>query len=121
MCGCRLEGRAVPWLTREDQVLASVEVRRQRGRELDTVVVLRRPTIVHALGSGRLDVAWCRNVPEEPHDTAREVVEVKRTMTLSATRPIAPGFWMAAVIVASAGSFERWRLRAGDRLTITGD
>jgi hypothetical protein len=111
----------MPWLTREDQVLASVEVRRQRGRELDTAVVLRRPTVVHAIGSGGLDVAWCRKVEGEPDEAAREVVEVKRTMTLRAICPVVPGLWMPAVIVASAGSFERWQLRAGDRLTIAGD
>jgi hypothetical protein len=115
----------VPWLTRDDQVLASVEVRRRPGRDLDTVVVLRRPALVHAIRSGGgLDVAWCRKVadePADPTDRARELVEVTRTTTLSATRPIAPGMWMAVVIVAAAGSFERWRLRSGDRLMITGD
>jgi hypothetical protein len=115
----------VPWLTRDDEVLASVEVRRRPGRDRDAVVVMRRPTLVHAIRSGGgLDVAWCRNVPAEPGgptSPARQLVEVMRTLTLSATRPLAPGGWSAAVIVAGAGSFDRWRLRPGDRLTITGD
>ena len=112
----------MPWLTRDEEVLASVEVRRRPGGPLDAVVVLRRPTLVHAVGSGRVDVAWCTRAEDGAAGLRPdgEPVVVRRTTTLSAIRPVMPGLWMPIVILAGAGSFERWRLRAGDRLVITG-
>jgi hypothetical protein len=108
----------VAWLTRDDEVLASVERQRRPARGLDTAVVLRRPTVVYALGGPGLDVARCKKIRT---DAGADVIEVRRMVTLGRRRPVVPGFWSPAVIVAGAGSFERWRLRRGDQLVLTGE
>jgi hypothetical protein len=80
------------------------------------VVLLRRPSIVRVTGSGPVDVAWCSGAGT---DEEGETVQVRRIGSLGSRMPVAPGLWMPVVIVAGGGSFDRWRLRAGDRLVIT--
>jgi hypothetical protein len=106
----------VPWLRREDEVLASIEARHRTDSGSGAVVVLRRPAIVRISGSRAVDVAWCSGAGS---DEDGETVQVKRMGALGARMPVAPGLWMPVVIVAAGGSFDRWRLRTGDRLVIT--
>jgi hypothetical protein len=116
-------GRAVPWLTRDAEVLAAVE-RRTRGypdRDTGGAVVLRRPLLVHAPRSASIDVAWCRPAAAPTGAPGSEVVEVLRVRTLGRRLPTAATWRSPVVIVANAGAFERWRLGVGDRLEITGD
>ena len=103
----------MPWLVREGEVLASVEVAqrpRQRVRGLlgrDVVVggmVLRPCRQVHTVGMHfPIDVAFC--------DRDGRVLRVATVPPWRLTRPV----WRAGfVIEAAAGAFERWGLRPGD-------
>ncbi|MGH9076181.1 MAG: hypothetical protein ACRDY0_01775 [Acidimicrobiales bacterium] len=119
----------MPWLMRADEVLAAVETGRARLRGwppggVDGALVVRGPGVVHTLCSPQgVDIAWCAPGPARPPDLpidGCEGLEVRRTATLGSrrvARPLAPG---ATAVVAGAGAFERWRLRAGDRLQVTG-
>ncbi len=104
------------WLTRGDEVLASLESGRgHRPDEASGVVVLRRrPLLVRGPLRGCVDVAWCRPGPDGD-------VEVRRMVCLGPRMPVVPGWGSPVVVVASGGAFERWRLRVGDRLTVRGD
>ncbi len=108
----------MPWLTRDDEVLATIDVGRRHRRRGERAVVLHRPIAVCALRSPGLDVAWCRR---DGASEDAETVEVRKVVTLGPTRPFLPCLLAPAVIVAGAGSFERWRVRVGDHLAITGD
>ena len=95
----------MPWLLRDGEVLAALEVApsRRAVRELQTIegAVL--------LDGGRparprfpVDVAYCRRT-----DDGLVVVSLKRR-------------WGAACLVlAEAGAFERWKLAEGDTLEVT--
>ena len=109
------------WLTRGDEVLASLErTRRRPDPESGAAALLERPKLVAAPLLGTLDVAWCRPVPSgEP--TSPGQLEVCRLVRLRPLRPVAPGFGPPVVIVATGGAFERWRLAVGDRLVVHGD
>lgn len=105
------------WLLRGGDVLASAEVAeawadRARGlighSSYDGALLLRHTRSVHSVGMRfPLDVAF-----------------LDRELTLVATSRLRP--WGVAlprrggchVLVAQAGSFERWRLRTGDQLEI---
>jgi uncharacterized membrane protein (UPF0127 family) len=109
------------WLMRDGDVLATAEIadtRRARRRgllgrdELDGVIVLRPCRTVHTVGMRfSIDVAFC--------DADGTVL---RTYSLRPWR-VTPVVWRASYgVEANVGSFERWRLRAGDRLEVrTGD
>lgn len=109
----------MPWLVREGEVLASLEVAasfttRLRGvigrSELDGAVLLRGARSVHTFGVRfPIDVAFC--------DRDLAVVE---TMTIRPNRVCRPRWRARAVLEAEAGAFERWRLRAGDQLDVKG-
>jgi hypothetical protein len=105
----------VAWLTREGDVLATLEAdRRLLGATFQGALIMRRPALVHTLHPAvALDVAWCTPAPEHR-------LEVRRTATLKVRRVGLPCLRTAAVIVAPAGSFERWRLQVGDILETTG-
>ena len=105
------------WLLRDGQVLASISVAdslaaRARGfsarDESDGAVYLAPARFAHALGVGcALDVAF---VDDE--------LTVLTTCRLGMPRM---GRWCHGahgVLEAEAGAFERWTLRAGDRLEI---
>ena len=105
------------WLVRGDDVLAAAEVavtRRLRakglmGREdLEGVMVLRPCRQVHTFGMRfPIDVAFC--------DSEGIVL---RTVSLVPWR-VSPYVHKAAfAIEAHAGAFERWQLRAGDRVEL---
>ena len=105
------------WLVRDGDVLGTAEVARtakSRRRGLlgrdghDGALVLQPCRHVHTAGMRfPIDVAFC---------DAEGVV--LRTVTLAPWR-LSPYVRRAAFVVeAEAGAFERWRLRAGDRLEL---
>ncbi len=107
------------WLVRDGDVLATVEVaerfadrhRGLLGRETVEGALLIRPCRqVHTFGMRvPIDVAFC--------DREGRVL---RTMTLRPWR-ISPVVWRSTMALeASAGAFERWRLREGDRIEVRG-
>ena len=108
------------WLLRDGEVLASLEVAdrvpaRTRGllgrSSLEGAMLLRPAASVHTLGMRfALDVAYC--------DRDLVVLETGRMppWRLGRPRPAA-----RAVLEAEAGAFERWGLRAGDRLEVAGE
>ncbi len=108
------------WLTRDAQVLATVDDRGDRSG----VRLVEGPALVHTLGGGTpVDVAWCRrrDAPTAPSRSSPPVLEVQRVATLGSWRlgrPCPPG---RVVVVAGAGAFERWRLQVGDRLEVEGE
>ena len=105
------------WLVRDGDVLAAVEVAdtaaaRRRGLlgrdAFDGALVLRPCRTVHtARMRFPIDVAFC--------DTEGVVL---RTVSLPPWR-LSPYVHKAAfVIEAQAGAFDRWQLRAGDRVEL---
>ena len=105
------------WLVRDGEVLATVEVPdgvagRRRGllgrTGIDGAMLLEPCRSVHTIGMQfAIDVAFCD----------RDGV-VLRTATL-APRRLSPLVVRAAMALeAEAGAFDRWRLRAGDRVEI---
>ena len=109
----------MPWLVRDGEVLASLEVatsRRERrkgllGRDgMEGALLLRPCTSVHTAGMHfDLDVAFC--------DDDLTVLETVRMRPWRVGRP-RPG--ASCVLEAEAGAFERWRLRPGDQLEVKG-
>jgi uncharacterized protein len=109
----------MPWLVRDGEVLASVEVaesRRDRRRGLlgrngmEGALLLRPCSSVHTAGMRfDLDVAFC--------DDDLLVLETVRMRRWRVGRP-RPG--ATCVLEAEAGAFERWRLRPGDELELKG-
>jgi uncharacterized membrane protein (UPF0127 family) len=109
----------MPWLLREGEVLAAVEVADRLGARLrgllgrdgvDGALVLTRSRSVHTLGMRfALDVAYCD----------RDLT-VLRTVAMRPYRVGRPRLRARYVIEAEAGAFERWRLRPGDKLELKG-
>src|SRR4051812_26030015 len=107
----------MPWLLRDGEVLASLEVAETMGSRLkgllgrdgiDGALLLRRAKSVPPLGMRfGIDVAFCD----------RDLV-VLRTVTVSRHRMTRPAMRARAVIEAEAGAFDRWHLRPGDHLEI---
>jgi uncharacterized membrane protein (UPF0127 family) len=107
----------VPWLLRDDQVLAALEVaehRRDRmrgllGREgIDGALLLRPGKSVHSFGMRfPLDVAFLN----------RDMV-VLRTVTLRPNRLTRLSLKCHCIIEAEMGAFERWKLQPGDQLEV---
>lgn len=105
------------WLVRDGEVLATAEVARTRrertrgllGRDGFTgALVFRKCRQVHTVGMRfTIDVAFC----------ASDGIVI-RTSTLRPWR-FSPLVWRSKfVIEAEAGAFERWNLRAGDKVEI---
>jgi uncharacterized membrane protein (UPF0127 family) len=110
---------SVPWLLRDGEVLASLEVadgRRARARGLlgrdgvDGAVLLRPARSVHTVGMRfPIDVAFC--------DDGLRVIRVVTMPRYRVSRPV----WRSrAVVEAEAGAFARWQLRPGDVLEVKG-
>lgn len=109
----------MPWLLRDGDVLAALEVaesfpsrlRGLLGRDgLDGALLIRPARSVHTFGMRfAIDVAFCD----------RDLVVVGTTC-LRPHRAHAPRPRTRAVLEAEAGAFERWGLRAGDRLEVRG-
>ncbi len=107
----------MPWLLRDEQVLAAVEVadtwrdrmRGLLGRDgIEGALVIRPGRSVHSFGMRfPLDVAFCN----------RDMV-VLRTVSLPPNRLTRPALRCRCIIEAEAGAFERWKLRPGDRLEV---
>lgn len=110
----------MPWLLREDRVLASLEVARTRserrrgllGRDgLEGALLLERTRSVHTVGMRfPIDVA---------HLDAEGTVLRVATM-----KPNRIGAWVlkaASVLEAEAGCFEWWSLQPGDELKVEAD
>ncbi len=105
------------WLLREGEVLAALEVAESReervrgllGREgIDGAILLRPARSVHSVGMAfTIDVAFC----------TKDLV-VLRTICMRPNRMTRPALRGGCVIEAECGSFERWKLQAGDRLEI---
>ena len=108
----------MPWLLRDKEVLASVEVmesraarlRGLRGRDgFDGAVLLRPARAVHTVGMRfAVDVAFCDS----------EMVVVHLVSAVAPFRLVLPRPRSRCVIEAAAGSFERWCLRPGDKLEV---
>ena len=109
----------MPWLVRGSDVLASLEVAKGWPARLkgllgrtgvEGALLLRPARGVHTLGMRfALDVAFCS-----------ADLTVLRVATVARHRlPRAPR-GTRAVIEAEAGAFERWGLKAGDRLDVRG-
>ena len=98
-------------------MLAALEVAESReervrgllGREgIDGAILLRPARSVHSVGMAfTIDVAFC----------TKDLV-VLRTICMRPNRMTRPALRGGCVIEAECGSFERWKLRAGDRLEI---
>ena len=109
----------MPWLVRDGQVLASLEVAdsfRRRGRGLlgrdgfDGAILLRPARSVHTLGMRfPIDVAYC--------DADLVVVRIARMGRHRVGRPCLKA---TQVIEAEAGAFGRWGLQVGDQLDVKG-
>src|SRR5690349_15106444 len=105
----------MPWLLRDGEVLASVEVAGgSRGRAkgllgrdgLEGALLLKPAMSVHTIGMRfALDVAYL--------DGDLKVLAMTR---MAPWRVGLPRFSARAVLEAEAGSFERWKLAAGDEL-----
>jgi uncharacterized membrane protein (UPF0127 family) len=110
----------MPWLVRDGEVLASLELatswRERRkglmGRDgIEGALLLRPCTSVHtARMRFDIDVAFC-----DEHLKVLETVRMRRW------RLGMPRRSSSCVLEAAAGAFDRWRLRPGDQLEVTGD
>jgi hypothetical protein len=109
----------MPWLVRDGEVLASLEVAdtfRGRGRGLlgrdgiEGAILLKPARSVHTIGMRfPIDVAFCD----------RDLVVV-RTVRMARHRLGRPCLKACQVIEAQAGAFERWGLEVGDQLDVKG-
>ncbi len=107
----------MPWLVRDGEVLASLEVadslrsrlRGLLGRDgIDGALLIHKARSVHTLGMRfPIDVAFC--------DRDLRVVA---TTTMRRYRIGTPRRRARYVLEAEAGAFERWHLRSGDRLEV---
>jgi uncharacterized membrane protein (UPF0127 family) len=110
----------VPWLIRDGEVLAALEVADSPGARLkgllgrdgmDGALLLPRTRSVHTVGMRfPLDVAFC--------DGDHRVVDM--VCGMPRLRLCRPRLRAREVIEAEAGAFERWRLCLGDQLEIKG-
>lgn len=107
----------MPWLVRDEQVLAPLEVarsatERSRGllgrRGIEGALLLRPAMSVHTMGMRfDLDVAYC--------DAEMVVLD---TVAMRRWRLGRPRIRARSVLEAEAGSFARWELHPGDRLEV---
>ncbi|MEX2293677.1 MAG: DUF192 domain-containing protein [Acidimicrobiales bacterium] len=107
----------MPWLLRNGEVLASLEIAASRGARrtgllgrdgIDGAILLTPARSVHSFGMRfPLDVAWC----DRDLTVLRIVHLPRRRMTRSVLRA-------RSVLEAEAGTFTRWNLAPGDRLEL---
>jgi len=107
----------VPWLLRDGEVLASLEIASSRaarrrgllGRDgIEGAMLLTPARSVHSLGMRfPIDVAWC--------DRDLTVLRVARLPRHRLTKPVVRA---RAVLEAEAGAFARWNLVPGDQLEL---
>jgi uncharacterized membrane protein (UPF0127 family) len=111
----------MPWLLREEEVLAALEVvtsRRERRRGLlgrdgfDGALLLQPARSVHTVGMRfPIDVAYCGR-------TTDGSLEVLATRGMARWRVGRPRPRARCVIEAEMGAFERWKLAVGDVLVV---
>lgn len=113
----------MPWLTRDDQVLAAVELARRLRRSsapAGSVIVAAAAGPVQLLAlPSNLAVAWCQCPAGESNDPGVQVLVVRGIGRRSALRSAAP-HRSGAILVAPVASFDRWQLQVGDRLELKG-
>ena len=108
------------WLTRDGEVLASLEVAESPGARLvglagrdrleGALLLSPPPLVLHTIGlSYAFDVAFC--------DADLQVLS---TISLARWRVALPRRHARRVVLAEAGAFERWRLAVGDHLEVKG-
>jgi uncharacterized membrane protein (UPF0127 family) len=105
----------MPWLLRDGEVLASLEVADRRGArrrgllgrdEIEGALLLVPARSVHSIGMRfPLDVAWLDGD-----------LTVIRTTRLARNRMTRPVLRARCVLEAEAGAFAHWGLRVGDHL-----
>ena len=110
----------MPWLLRDGEVLAALEVveslsarsRGLLGRDgVEGALLIKPARSVHTIGMRfPIDVAFCD----------RELTVIG-TVTMARYRVGRPRLRARCVLEAEAGAFERWTLRPGDRLEIKGE
>jgi uncharacterized membrane protein (UPF0127 family) len=108
----------VTWLLRDGEVLAALEIASTRGDRrrgllgrdgIEGALLLKPARSVHTIGMRfAIDVAFC--------DRQFTVVAVR---CMKRSRVSRPRLRAACVIEASAGAFDRWGLRVGDRLEVS--
>ena len=107
------------WLLRDGDVLAAVEELRPGWHHSPpSAVLVRSPALVHTLTPSHaraLDLAWCGWV--EGHGE-RRVLRVRRIGVIGRYRVAIPHLGGGGLVAAPAGTFERWRLKVGDRLEV---
>ena len=106
------------WLLRDGEVLAALEIASTRserrrgllGRDrIEGALLLKPARSVHTIGMRfPIDVAFC--------DRELAVVAVRCMRRYRMSRP---RLRASCVIEASAGAFDRWGLRVGDRLEVS--
>lgn len=106
------------WLLRDGEVLAALEIastrsERRRGllgrQGIEGALLLKPARSVHTIGMRfPIDVAFC--------DRELAVVAVR---CMGRYRMSRPRLRASCVIEASAGAFDRWGLRVGDRLEVS--
>lgn len=109
----------MPWLIRDGEVLATLEIAGTRqarrrgllGRDgLEGALLLRPGRAVHTLGMRfPIDVAYCD-----------AELRVRSVRTMVPWRIGAPRPRSRAVVEAEAGAFARWGLSVGDLLEVKG-
>ncbi len=110
----------MPWLLRDDEVLASLEVAegaaaRRRGLlgrdSFEGALLFENTRSVHSLGMRfPMDVAFC--------DADLVVIKTMRVLPHRVTVPVVRA---RHIVEAEAGSFARWGLCVGDRLEVRGE
>lgn len=110
----------MPWLVRDDKVLAALEVAdtfgaRRRGLlgrdALDGALLLRPARSVHTVRMRfAIDVALLDRD-----------LQVLRVLTMAPNRVCRPAWRSHAVLEAAAGAFRAWDLRVDDRLEVRGN
>lgn len=105
----------MPWLLRDGEVLASLEVAKERrarrkgllGRDgIEGALLLDPAKSVHTFGMRfPIDVAWC--------DRDLTVLRVARLERNRMTRPV---LGATCVLEAEAGAFAHWELTVGQHL-----
>jgi hypothetical protein len=110
----------VPWLLRDGEVLASLEIARSvpsrvrglLGRDgIEGALLITKAKSVHTMGMRfPIDVAF----------VDREL-RVVRMVTMRRWRLGRPTWKAHSVLEASAGAFELWQLHVGDVLAVKGD
>ena len=107
----------MPWLLRDEQVLAALEVATSRGERMrgllgrdgiDGALLLQPGKSVHSFGMRfPIDVAFCD----------RRMV-VLRTVSMPPNRITRLSIRAHCIIEAERGAFGRWKLQAGDQLEV---